>query len=81
MIEEKKATGQLSADELKEVRGGIPYEKPGLFEISGAATSCSVGIHCDSGENQGQHCHTGATCSTGTHSGGSGGPNTDPSQQ
>lgn len=64
----KKESGQLNREELKEVKGGIPYVKPNLVEfVIGEGTSCSVGKHCDSGHNGGESCTTGLVCSTGTH--------------
>lgn len=71
-MEKTKKIDQLSGKELKDVKGGIPYETPVLFELSTESTSCTVGIHCDSGHNGGSQCHTGTTCSSGTH-----GPTTD----
>ena len=67
MTDEKKNLNQLTREDLKEVKGGIPYEKPNLLELTGDGTSCTVGIHCDSGHNGGEICSTGMTCSSGTH--------------
>jgi len=67
MSDEKKNFDQLSLDELGDVKGGIPYEKPELLELSEGVTSCSTGVHCDSGFNGGERCATGLVCSTGSH--------------
>ena len=65
---EKKDSSQLSREELKEVKGGIPYVKPNLVEfVLGEGTTCGVGKHCDSGHNGGESCTTGLVCSTGSH--------------
>lgn len=73
MSDKKQELMPLSPGDMKEVKGGIPYLKPGLIELN-AKTSCTTGIHCDSGGNLGESCHTGAVCSSGTH----GEPDIDP---
>ncbi len=72
MPDKKKNSGKLTRVELKDVKGGIPYLKPDLIMLAGSSTSCTPGIHCDSGHNGGESCSSGLTCSSGTH-----GPNPD----
>ena len=67
MTDEKKYPSKLSRDDLKEVKGGIPYEKPDLLELTRAVTSCTTGKHCDNGHNGGESCDAGLVCSSGTH--------------
>jgi len=65
---DEKALKQLSRESLKNVKGGIPYEKPVLVELNGGSvTRCSHGFHCESGSDG--NCISGRSCSTGSHGG------------
>jgi len=67
MADKKKKLDQLTLDELKDVKGGIPYERPDLLEFSAelSKTYCNIGSHCDDGENG--NCSNGLVCSLGSH--------------
>jgi hypothetical protein len=71
MADNKHKLEQLSQYDLRELKGGIPYEKPLLLEMTASATRCAVGTHCDGGSNG--DCVSGRVCSTGSH----GDPNVD----
>jgi len=77
MKEKKEQLDQLTRNDQKEVKGGIPYEQPGLIELSTTAGECGVGMHCSTGDISTHTCVDGSTCSQGVHSGG-GGPSPDP---
>ncbi len=65
MKDEERNPDQLNTEELKEVKGGIPYEMPNLVELAGGGFTCDVGTHCDSGGDN--YCSFGRTCSKGIH--------------
>ncbi len=62
MADDKKESGKLSREELKEVKGGIPYEKPELIEFDAAKGTCKIGRICTGG---GDDCLHGKICNTG----------------
>ena len=67
MIGDKKISDNLTKEELKNVKGGIPYEKPELIDFEAAsATYCKVGKHCESGDGSG-NCISGRVCNSGSH--------------
>jgi hypothetical protein len=43
MSEDKKKVVKLIEDELKEIKAGMPYEKPGLVDFEGSALACTGG--------------------------------------
>jgi hypothetical protein len=63
MTDEKNNFDQLGKDELKDVRGGIPYEPPVIVELSADGRTCGVGIICKKGT--GTDCRDGQYCSVG----------------
>lgn len=65
MAMEKKNGQQLTNGELKEVKGGIPYEMPILINLAEAMGSCRTGTHCDNGSAD--SCSSGRYCGTGSH--------------
>jgi len=67
MKEKMNDLKQLPREELKDVKGGIPYQMPELLELDGSTSSCTVGRHCDNGYNNTGNCSTGLTCSSGFH--------------
>ena len=64
MSDEKKQIDQLTRDDLKEVKGGIPYEKPELIDLSITTDDdiCKKGRICRDG---GADCSSGYICSVG----------------
>jgi len=73
MSEKKKEMSQmnlesLSGDELREVKGGIPYEKPDLIDLSDPDVQCKIGVVCTSGDGIGLNskCDIGNACSIGS---------------
>lgn len=65
MQDNKQDFDQLNHEELKDAKGGIPYEKPNLVELDGDVLTCKTGSHCESGGND--YCGTGRICDTGSH--------------
>ena len=63
VVEEKKNPGQLTREDLKEVKGGIPYEQPDLIELSNPLAECGVGRICAGGS--GTTCKDGSECTNG----------------
>lgn len=57
-------TDLLSQEELKEVKGGIPYETPELYDISILNETCGTGRICSGGS--GTSCDDGQVCSKGS---------------
>jgi len=56
---------QLTLDELKDVKGGIPYESPELYDISILDGSCGGGLVCKGGDVEANKCDDGGICSRG----------------
>jgi hypothetical protein len=63
MAEEKKSLEQLRRNDLVKVKGGIPYEKPILLDLSGTDETCGVGRICSTGTST--SCDDGTSCSKG----------------
>lgn len=62
-MQETKSEVQLDSHELKEIKGGIPYEAPQIYDISILNLVCGTGTSCSDG---GVRCLTGKVCSKGT---------------
>jgi hypothetical protein len=59
----EKVFDQLSAEELREARGGIPYEKPQLIVFNAEGTvTCKTGVTCAPGNTD---CGVGHYCKSG----------------
>lgn len=56
---------QLSKEELAEVNGGIPYEKPMFFLLDGVNGLCSGGTVCSDGSASTGLCEKGSYCTGG----------------
>ncbi len=65
MTEKEKKSSRLEKNELKEVKGGIPYMTPVLIDLSDGMGSCRTGTHCETGGDG--SCGSGRYCATGTH--------------
>jgi hypothetical protein len=67
MNDKKRNNGfeQLSREELDEVTGGIPYEKPGLILFAAGKSSCIDGGYCKTGYVGTKSCNVGYSCGTG----------------
>lgn len=59
----KEVVDHLSLDDLKEVRGGIPYETPEIYDISNLNGECKKGRVCSNGHTD--KCNFGTICDTG----------------
>jgi len=64
MTDKKKKMDELTGEELLEVKGGIPYEKPNLISLEAGKKVCNNGIVCDNG--LGGNCDRGTHCYVGT---------------
>ena len=49
MTDKKKKMDELTAEELSEVKGGIPYEKPDLISLEAGIMICKTGYKCECG--------------------------------
>jgi hypothetical protein len=58
MTDDKVIVDELTVEELSEVKGGIPYEKPELFSLEEGNIVCAAGVICRPGH--------GAICDVGT---------------
>ena len=65
MAEEKPGIEQLSQDDLKSVKAGLPpYESPEIVDLSALlATLCKTGSYCNTGGNN--LCANGIDCRSG----------------
>jgi hypothetical protein len=67
-MDEKKVNqgfDRLAPEELDEVTGGIPYEKPGLIMFAAGKANCAFGGTCRAGKVGDDYCNTGYSCGTG----------------
>jgi len=49
MIDDKVKLDELTVEELSDVKGGIPYEKPELISLEEGNIVCASGVICRSG--------------------------------
>jgi hypothetical protein len=63
MADKKNKFDELNQGELKDVKGGIPYEPPDLVELSSINGDCDHGLVCRAGSNL--DCTDGADCRIG----------------
>ena len=73
MTDEKNKFDQLNDEQLKDVKGGIPYEPPLLVDLSNPLATCGTGTICSDGI--GDDCTVGKVCTNGKT-----GPSNDPSE-
>lgn len=52
----------LSRDELAEVNGGLPYEKPMFVLLDGVLVTCDIGMACNTGHATYRICVSGGYC-------------------
>lgn len=63
MSKEKKGFDSLNRDDLKDVTGGVPYERPQIIDLIEAIYTCNNGISCATGTDT--NCGVGFTCRAG----------------
>jgi len=63
MNDDKVKLDELTVNELSEVKGGLPYEKPDLISLEAGKIICNSGTSCDDG--LGGRCDTGTYCHVG----------------